>query len=136
MSRRPDPTARALARATPARPERAIQAAILALFRAHGLLAWGFQRERAGRRRASHIGFPGCPDVLGYLPGGRGLAVEIKRPGAPLRPAQAQALDVLGRHGVATGVLHSVDEAARWLAAVTAPPGPVCPTPLAPGPWP
>ncbi len=67
---------------TPKRKESAIQAAVMACLRAHGILCWPMNRERASwGRRASHIGFKGIPDIGGVLKGGRAVFVEVKRPG-------------------------------------------------------
>lgn len=97
------------------RPERAIQRAVLDVLRAHGILAWGIQRERAGRSRASHIGFPGHPDIAGVLPGGRAMFIEVKRPGGKVTKAQSRAAFLLAQQGAAFGFVHSVDEARALL---------------------
>ena len=43
-------------------------------------------------RRARPItwGVPGSPDIMGWMMGGRALAIEVKRPGEKLRPEQKQ----------------------------------------------
>lgn len=97
------------------RPERAIQRAVLDVLRAHGILAWGVNRERAGRARASHVGFPGHPDIAGVLPGGQALFLEVKRPGQQLTQTQRLALARLGEQGAAAAMVRSVDEATALL---------------------
>jgi len=100
------------------RRERSIQAEVLKVLRLHGVLAWGFQRERAGRARASHIGFKGCPDILGFLPNGRGLAVEVKRPRENLTVDQRAAGVILTGQGVVWAVVHSTEETINLLRSV------------------
>jgi VRR-NUC domain len=114
-----DATARLVARLAPPRQrrERVIQHQILRLLRAHGILAWGQNRERAGRTRASHVGFPGLPDIAGVFSGGRALFIEVKRPGAPLTRQQGAALGRLAEQGAATFVAHSPAEVEAWLRA-------------------
>lgn len=93
------------------RRERDVQAAVLAIFRAHGILLWKQNREKAGRRYAPHFGFRGLPDLGGVLPGGRAIHVEVKRPGAKPTPAQVGAMQMLARQGAFVCLVRSVEEA-------------------------
>jgi len=96
----------------PQRRERVIQAEILRLLHAHGVVAFGMNRERAGYRRASHIGVKGLPDIMGWVPvwaiartqatnvaGACPLFIEVKRPGGKLRPAQETFLAMARKDG-------------------------------------
>ncbi|KPF48779.1 nuclease [beta proteobacterium AAP121] len=48
------------------------------------------------------FGWPGCPDALGPLKGGRILGVEVKGSSRKLRPAQAESIGrIRAAHGVA-----------------------------------
>lgn len=88
----------------------------MAALRAHGWVCWPNQRERAGRTRASHIGFKGISDVLGFarrvarVRPGTFLAVEFKRPGAALTAEQRAFLALVSQcNGVAV-LATSVDD--------------------------
>lgn len=58
-----------------------------------------------------HFGGPlspnGIPDIIGTLPGGQALYVEVKRPGGKVRPEQQTFLD---RHSKAGAVCMVVNE--------------------------
>lgn len=90
------------------RPERAVQAAILALLHARGVPAWPTNRE-AGVRRAlgnaritARIGGPGFADIVGIVPAptarlvGQFVAIEVKAPGARTSRARAGAQRAFG----------------------------------------
>lgn len=96
----------------PRRRERDIQREILRLLHAHGVMAFGMNREHAGYRRASHIGVKGLPDIMGWVPvwamarmqatnvvGACPLFIEVKRPGGKLRPAQEAFLAMARKDG-------------------------------------
>ena len=89
------------------RSERAIQAEILRLLHARGIVAYGMNRERAGYRRANHIGVKGLADISGWIPATCPIAhatfyrpphdplplfIEVKRPGGKLTSEQAAFL--------------------------------------------
>lgn len=56
------------------------------------------------------FGWRGCPDVLGQLPDGRLLALEVKRPSGRVRPDQQAFLDLALSAGAAGGIVRSVDD--------------------------
>lgn len=58
----------------------------------------------------SRWGFKGCPDVLGQLPGGRLLVLEVKRPSGRTRPDQQAFLDLALGAGAVGGIVRSVDD--------------------------
>jgi len=107
--------------------ERDVLAAVKKFLRLHPKVAWverinsGAQTIDAnriynGRRRYIKYGFIGCSDIIGQLKDGRFLAVECKRPGGHLTPAQRNFIAlVINWNGVA-GCVSNVDEAERLLA--------------------
>lgn len=74
--------------------------------------------DAKGRRRFFAFNSePGCSDVLCLLPDGRFAAVECKRPGGALRPAQESFLAAVGKRGGVALVVASLDELRAALAA-------------------
>lgn len=117
--------------------ERETQAAVLDFLRLHPSVAWvhrfntgsgylinarlyrelvarGYLREQDARYM--QFGFPGCPDVLGMLRGGRFLAVEVKRAGEHPTDEQQAALDGINGGGGLGFVARSVEDIAEALA--------------------
>lgn len=101
--------------------------ACLDLLRLRGVLAWrnnsGMLRDARGR--PVRFGLVGSSDILGVLPGGRLLAVEVKRPGG--RPTEAQR-GFLGAVIGAGGAALVIDDVAALAAVLDrliagAPPG-------------
>ncbi|GHT89234.1 hypothetical protein FACS1894137_18170 [Spirochaetia bacterium] len=85
-------------------PEGRIKAACLRYLERRGLFAWnnptGAVQVRPGEWL--HFGKKGSSDILGILPGGRFLAIEVKAKGGSLTPEQAAFLErVRGLGGVA-----------------------------------
>jgi hypothetical protein len=72
---------------------------------------------RAGRYRV-HLGEPGWPDIIGYMPDGRFLGIECKQPKAKKRrhePGQhTRGLDITDCGGTYF-IARSTDEARDWL---------------------
>lgn len=58
---------------------------------------------------------PAAVDVLAVAPGGRSVALEVKRPGQAATPRQARFLAVWGEAGAVVGTVHSADEAEALL---------------------
>ena len=78
----------------PARKESEIQRGILEYLRFRGVLAWkagtgAMRAEYRGKPRFIQFGTKGVSDIIGMLPGGRFLAIEVKRPGK--RPTWEQS---------------------------------------------
>lgn len=76
-------------------------------------------QNAAGRKRLVRFGHVGSSDILGVLPllrsdgnerRGVFLAVECKKPGGKLTPAQAQFLDAVRAAGGLALVVRSVDD--------------------------
>jgi hypothetical protein len=94
-----------------ARSERELQRSCLDVYHAYHILAWGVNRERAGFKRASHIGFKGHPDIAGVLPNGRAFFCEVKLPGQRPTIEQTCAMRLLAKQGAFVCLVHAVDEA-------------------------
>jgi hypothetical protein len=75
-------------------PEGRIKAACLRYLEKRGIRAWNNPSGavRIAPDRWVHFGRKGSADILGCLPGGRFLAVEVKSPGGRLSPEQKQFL--------------------------------------------
>jgi hypothetical protein len=93
--------------------EQGIQAAILAYLRMRHILCW--KNNTAGiyvRARNTYIPShaPGVSDILGVLPGGRALAIEVKAPKGKVSPHQQQFIDAVNQAGGLAFVARSVEE--------------------------
>lgn len=93
-------------------PEAEVLKTCLALLRAHGVFAWRnnsgqFVGEHKGKRRCVRFGLPGSPDILGVLPCGRFLGLEVKRRGQRPRAEQVEFMRVVNGSG---GVCFWVDD--------------------------
>ena len=98
--------------------EQGIQAAILALLRAYRIKCW--KNNTAGifvKARNTYIPShaPGVSDILGVLPGGRFLAVEVKASKGKVSPHQQQFIDSINQEGGLAFVAHSVEEVQQKL---------------------
>jgi hypothetical protein len=84
--------------------------------RARPDIAWwhtpnGGSRHRAEAARMSGLGVKaGVPDFL-FVAGGRGYALELKRPGGKLSPAQRDMHDKLRAAGAEVATAYGLDEA-------------------------
>lgn len=87
---------------------RAIREALSVL----GVVAW---REQSGqvrvRRGYMHLAPEGTPDVIGYMPDGRLLAIEVKCGKGKERPEQTEWLAKAKAAGCVVGTVRSVAEA-------------------------
>lgn len=106
---------------TPPRKESEIQREILRYLQARGIFAWkaGTGAARAtykGQERFIPFGKAGCPDILGVLPTGRFLAIEVKRPGYPPTNQQVAFLKNILLNGGLALIAHSVTEVADTLS--------------------
>jgi hypothetical protein len=108
------------------RPEEALQRAVvqlLAVYASRGLLAFahcpngGYRTPaEAGALRAMGA-MPGVPDILVWLPEGRGIGIELKAGARPLSEAQAAWHGALAHLGHRVYVCRSVDEVEAALRA-------------------
>ena len=99
-------------------PEGRIKAACLRFLELRGLFAWnnptGAIEIRPGQ--FMRFGKKGSADIIGCLPGGRFLAIEVKAPRGRLSPEQAAFLErVRGLGGLAIVArgFQDIDEALR-----------------------
>lgn len=87
--------------------EQAVQKDILSYLKIRGIVAW---KNHIDRRRYQ-VGMVGAPDIVGYLPGGRFLAIEVKRPkGGSVSAAQDEWIERAMIAGCCAFVARSVDE--------------------------
>jgi len=63
---------------------------------------------------------PGIPDIIGCLPGGRFIGIEVKRPGGELSSHQARVLANITDAGGLAIVAWSVEDVIRALAGEVA----------------
>lgn len=109
----------------PVPTEAQVLRACLDVLAAHGVFCWrnntgAVTGDYNGKRRFIRFGIPGASDILGALPDGRIIAVEIKRPGNRPTTAQIAFLQtVQARRGVAlwTDDAGKLDTILRWLLA-------------------
>ena len=59
--------------------------------------------------------YPGSSDIIGIMPDGRFLAIEVKKPGKKPTPEQLNFIEAIRRHGGIAGVVHSPEELAGLL---------------------
>ena len=99
----------------PARKESEIQREILRYLQARGIFAWkaGVGAMRAVYKntpRFVRFGQEGMSDIVGVLPNGRFLAIEVKRPGGRVTTAQKVFMGHVNlKYGLAF-IAHSVEE--------------------------
>lgn len=93
--------------------------ACLKQLQALGKVCWyarmnsGAGKLQYGTAKASQFirfGFPGMPDVLGQLPGGRLLAIEVKRPSGKVTDDQAAFIERANYGGALAFVARSVSD--------------------------
>lgn len=94
-------------------PEREIQKACLQYLKARGIFCWRQNNAPVpapggGFRR--FVGMPGLSDILGILPGGKFLAVEVKRPKKEPTLDQLKFLEQVTELGGLGCCVHSVEE--------------------------
>jgi hypothetical protein len=97
----------------------------LELLQRQGRVAW-YARMNSGAGRLvdrygqvsqwTRWGFVGLPDILGQLPDGRLLALEVKRPSGRVSDAQARFLDVVVAGQGVGAVVRSVADVERLAA--------------------
>jgi hypothetical protein len=101
--------------------EQGIQSAILALLRAYQIVCYKHQNSGIySVKRQNYIPSHtrGVSDIIGCLPGGGFLAIEVKRPGGKLSPEQQQFIDTINQAGGLAFVAHSVEEVQEKLKDV------------------
>jgi hypothetical protein len=77
-----------------------------------GLVLWRSNCGAAKKPgRYIKFGIPGQGDLIGLLPNGRFLSIEVKMPGGPIRPEQVAFGEKVNAAGGLWFVARSVDEA-------------------------
>lgn len=93
--------------------EKQIQRAVLDFLRYKRIFCW--KQHNAGIQKANGryipAGMVGVSDIMGVMPDGRFLAVEIKRPGGKVSPSQQIFLDNVRRNRGLAWVVQSIKEA-------------------------
>ena len=99
-------------------PEGRVKSSCLRFLELRGVFAWnnptGAVQVRPGQ--FMRFGKRGSPDVIGVLPGGRFLAIEVKAQGGRLSPEQASFLErirSLGGLAIVARSFVDIDEALR-----------------------
>lgn len=70
-----------------------------------------FVRPRSSQRIQAGLLIDGSSDLIGIGPGGRFLAIEVKRPGGRRADDQRGFIDLVRRYGGIAGFAESVDDA-------------------------
>jgi hypothetical protein len=98
-------------------PEGRIKTTCLRYLERRGIFCWNNPSGavRVAPDRWVHFGKKGSADLLGCLPGGRFLAVEVKAPGGRLSPEQKQFL-ADGIRGVNCFDIQRKLESGAWLS--------------------
>lgn len=73
------------------------------------------QYGNSGASQFIRFGFKGCPDILGQMPGGRLLCIEVKSPSGKVTDEQAAFLERAGHHGALAFVARSVADVLEHL---------------------
>lgn len=73
--------------------------------------------RRGGTSQFIRFGFPGCPDIHGYMKDGRAIYCEVKRPSGVVKPEQAAFIQQAKASGCIAFVARSVDDVMRELKA-------------------
>ncbi len=77
-----------------------------------------FFRCNTGRRGGVSFGIKGAPDIVGILPGGRFLAIEVKGPGGKASAEQVAFLAEITERGGLAFVAFSIDDVVRHLEPI------------------
>lgn len=103
--------------------ESVIQSAILDFLRCKNIYAW--RNNNQGRIIQTKVGAimgqsfaAGTSDILGCLPNGKFLAIEVKRPGGKVTAGQANFIDRIRSCGGVAIIATSVDEVRAALEGV------------------
>lgn len=97
--------------------EKEIEAEILDYLEAEGLYCWknatvGYfdPKRKVFRKPSSRHQIKGTADILGILPNGRFLAIEVKSKRGIVRPEQRKFLESIANHGGLALIARSLQE--------------------------
>ena len=83
-----------------------------------GIISWrnntGALKDKDGRLIRYGL-CSGSSAIIGIMPDGRFLAIEVKKPGKKPTPEQLNFIEAIRRHGGIAGVVHSPEELADLL---------------------
>ena len=83
-----------------------------------GIISWrnntGALKDKDGRLIRYGL-CPGSSDIIGIMPDGRFLAIEVKKPGKNPTPEQLNFIEAVRRHGGIASVVHSPEDLAGLL---------------------
>jgi penicillin-binding protein-related factor A (putative recombinase) len=99
-------------------PEQTIQRAILEYLNWKHIYCWknntaGIYVKARNTYIPSHA--PGVSDILGVLPGGRFLAVEVKSPAGRVSPHQQEFMDRINDAGGLAFVARSIEDVQKYV---------------------
>lgn len=89
-----------------------IQKEILEYLQTTGIFAW---RNNTGRKGKVSFGLPGSSDIIGILPDGRFLAVEVKGPKTKVQKNQKEFLSGIKHRGGVAFVARSIEDVVEEL---------------------
>ena len=103
--------------------EHSIQLAILQFLAFAGVYAWRNQSGALpavyrGRKRLIRFGKVGSADILGVLPGGKLLAIEVKAMKGKVTPAQQEFLDNINSNGGVAFVARSIEDVQQHIGSL------------------
>ena len=98
-------------------PERIVEHHILTLLRARGIFSWknvtgGYWDpvRKIFRKQSSPFAINGTSDILGILPTGKFLAIEVKSKTGRASPEQIKFINTINDHGGIAFIARSVDD--------------------------
>jgi hypothetical protein len=116
---------KALRLTRPEPKESQVQSAVLRALELHPAVAkvWrvntgaGKLLNAKGTSRFIRFGFPGCPDIHGFMKDGRAIYCEVKRPSGEVDERQAAFIDAAKRAGCVAFIARRVDDVFQALEA-------------------
>jgi hypothetical protein len=91
-------------------PETELQKEILDYLKLRGITAWRNNSGLIIRGRVIRLSPEGSPDIIGVMPDGRFLGIEVKMPRKDLSDKQAEFLAKLRDNKAFAFVAHSISE--------------------------
>ena len=99
--------------------ETEIQKQILDYLKTTGVKAW---RANSGKGRYNvYLSPAGTPDIIGYLPSGKFLGIEVKKPGEKPIEKQVEWMEAAAGSGCIIIVAHCLDDVIRSLEQIKPP---------------
>ena len=73
------------------------------------------------QHRFIRFGAKGAPDIIGMLPSGRFLGIEVKKPGGAVRPEQREFLDQINKNNGLAFIAYNLQDVKSALSGLIAP---------------